>query len=202
MNLNAALADPFIVRLRAILADRIPDQREYGAPMRMAAVALLLRLPQPDSVEMLFIKRAVYESDPWSGHVALPGGRQEQQDRDLRETAVRETREELSIDVDTRGEIIGTLDDVVPRTPRLPPIVIRPYVGVVESSVVPLLSDEVASAFWIPLERIVDPAVRIRSVVKARGEDLDVTGYQLGEHFVWGLTERILANFFGILSDR
>ncbi len=200
MNLDVALADPFVARLRSALATRAPQQGIYSAKVRMAAVALLLRLPQPEMPEVLLIKRATYESDPWSGHVALPGGRQEEGDRDLRETAVRETREELAIDVDSDGHVLGLLDDVVPSSPRLPPIVIRPYVGIVTASLLPVLSHEVAAAFWIPLERIRDPGARVRTVVNARGVDLDVDGYQLGEHLIWGLTERILRNFFELLD--
>ena len=201
MKFEAALADPFVARLRERLARRSPERGEYGPPIRMAAVALLLRVSAAGP-ELLLIKRAVFEADPWSGHVALPGGREEENDNDLRHTAVRETREEIAVDVDSEGCIIGILDDVVPRTPRLPPIVIRPYVGIVNSDVAPVLNHEVAAAFWVPLERINHPAARVNAVVKVRGGEIDVEGYQIDEHLVWGLTERILRNFFDVLDDR
>jgi 8-oxo-dGTP pyrophosphatase MutT (NUDIX family) len=200
MNLEQTLSSPFAIYLRSALAVRAPRQHEPAPDARKAGVALMIRLNDQGSPEILLIKRALFEGDPWSGHVALPGGRQEDVDADLRETAIRETREEISIDLLTHGHVVGSLDDVVPFSPRLPRIVIRPYVVIVSSDVVPVPSHEVAAAFWVPLEHLRAPGVYARSIVVARGEHLDVIGYQLGEHFVWGLTERILHNFLDCLD--
>ncbi len=97
------------------------------------------------------IKRAEFEGDPWSGQIALPGGRREEGDATLEETALRETFEETAIDVRAAGGgVLGTLDEVYPRTPVLPPIVVRPYVAVVPPNVSVVPSHEVAEAFWVP----------------------------------------------------
>src|SRR5207248_637661 len=82
-----------------------------AAPYPRAAVAIVLR----DGVrgaEFVVIHRAHRRGDPWSGHMALPGGRQDAADSDLRATAVRETREEVGIDLARHGELLGTLDDL------------------------------------------------------------------------------------------
>ena len=96
-----------------------------------AAVALILRETRDDDVELLFIKRATREDDPWSGQIALPGGRHQASDASLEETAVRETREEVGLELDRHGAIIGALDELRPRTAVLPPVIVRPFVATV-----------------------------------------------------------------------
>ena len=199
-ELAALLAHPDIGRLARRLRERpgaivVPDR-----PARLAAVALVLRAAERDRLELLMIKRADRDGDPWSGHVALPGGRHEPQDPDLRATAVRETREETGIDLDAGGQILGTLDDLHPRTPVLPPIVVRPYVGIVAPDLPILPSDEVASAFWVPLIDLLEPARWIDATVMVRGAPHAVTAFRHGEYTVWGMTERLLRQFIEALG--
>jgi 8-oxo-dGTP pyrophosphatase MutT (NUDIX family) len=199
-DLAELLAHPDIERIARRLMARpgrivVPD-----TPARLAAVALVLRTAGEGALELLMIHRAERAGDPWSGHIALPGGRHEPADRDLRDTAVRETLEETGIDLDAAGRILGTLDDLHPRTPVLPPIVVRPYVGIVAPDVPILPSDEVASAFWVPLAELREPARWVDTVVPVRGAPLTVTAFRHGEHVVWGMTERLLRQFISILE--
>src|SRR5207253_2021742 len=113
---------------------------------RYAAVAAVFRAGADDQPELLMIKRAEHEGDPWSGHVALPGGRMDPRDRDLEQTAVRETWEETGIDIERDGYVLGRLDDLAPRMPVLPPLVIRPFVAVVPPTVTIVANPEVADA--------------------------------------------------------
>src|SRR6266568_8268212 len=94
--------------------------------MIAAAVAVVLH-DGNDGIEALFIHRAVRAGDTWSGQIAFPGGRREPSDADLRATAIRETREEIGVDL-SNDERLGVLDDLYPRTPVLPPVVVRPFV--------------------------------------------------------------------------
>lgn len=149
---------------------------------------------------MLLIKRATYEGDPWSGHVALPGGRQEPADIDLRHTAVRETREETGIDLDLHGRALGELDDLHPRTPVLPPIVIRPFVFSLDGEAVLVASPEVAEAFWVPVDALRAPGVAQEIELMLHGRPRRVQSLQHGGHTIWGLTERILRQFFSLLE--
>ena len=198
--LRDVLAHRDVRRLAQALSFRAAKRLDSAADVRRAAVALLVRLGDTSSLELLLIKRADYASDPWSGHVALPGGRQEPTDPTLLDTAIRETREEIGVDIAEHGALLGVLDELGPSSPRLPPLSILPHVAVVERSLPLVLSREVASAFWVPLETLRDPTA-------SREVDLDlatgvmrVSSLSYKEHIIWGLTERILRQFFALLD--
>ena len=197
------LSHPRLARLADALARRPGALASPDGPVRYAAVLLMLRATA--TPELLMIRRAEFEGDPWSGHVALPGGRREAGDATLEDTALRETREEIAIDVRAAGGLVlGTLDEVHPRTPALPPIVVRPYVAVVPPNVTPVPSPEVAQAFWVPLATLEDPQSSGEATVVVRGAGLRVSCFWCGderEHLVWGLTERILRRFLEVLRE-
>jgi 8-oxo-dGTP pyrophosphatase MutT (NUDIX family) len=200
--LDTLLANPAVARLALRLAGRPGRTIELEAPMRHAAIALILRTSSSGEPEMLLIRRAEYESDPWSGHIACPGGRMDPTDRDLEHTAVRETWEETGIDLARDGRVLGTLDDITPRTPALPPLVIRPFVAIVRPDVPLSESEEVAEVFWVPLSAIRETAHWGRAFVPIRGVgEREVDAFQHGEYTVWGLTHRALAQFLELLAD-
>ena len=161
-----------------------------------AAVALVIA-PDPDA--LLIIRRAQHEGDPWSGHMALPGGRAEPGDPDLVSTAIRETREEVGIDLDRR-HFIGALDDVAPRTTVLPPIMVRPCVFVAPSRPTLTLNPEVASAEWVELSLLRDPATYQPVTVEAGTRSQIRNAFVTPHGIVWGLTERILSTLLRHLS--
>ena len=150
----------------------------------------------------MLIKRSEREDDPWSGHVALPGGRLDPSDATLQDTAIRETREETGIDIARDGIVLGMLDELRPRTPTLPPIIVTPFVAIVRPDVAIEISDEVASVFWVALAALDDPSLTVESEVRARGATWRVPSYLLGGQIVWGMTERILRNLQALLADR
>ena len=191
---------PTLRRLRQVLAERpgalAPDD---GAPRR-AAVAIVLRQTDEQRIELLLIKRSERDDDPWSGHVALPGGRFDPDDATLQDTAIRETREETGIDLSADGLVLGTLDELRPRTPSLPPIIVTPYVAIVRPDVSIETSDEVAAAFWVTLDSLADPTSTMEAEVTARGNTWRVPSYQVGGYTVWGMTERILRNLLVLIA--
>jgi 8-oxo-dGTP pyrophosphatase MutT (NUDIX family) len=193
------LAHPDLLRLARILSDRPGLVRgDVDEAVRWAAVAILLRVNGAGSLDLLLIRRAEREGDPWSGHVALPGGRYDPTDRSLEDTAVREVWEEVGVDVRRDGRVIGTLDDLAPRSPALPPIAVRPFVAAVgEVALAP--NPEVAAAEWVSLEELRSPAATRDSSVLVRGTRLQVPSFVVGDYLVWGMTERILRQFVGLL---
>ena len=193
--LGPVLAHPQVRRLARSLGERPGKRLALPEPPRRAAVALILRLGDAVALELLLIKRAVFAGDPWSGHVALPGGRREPGDPTLEATAVRETREETAIDLRARGRILGSLDELEPRTPVLPPIAITPFVAVAERHVEVVLSPEVALAFWVPVAALQDPRAWREVELQLTGGARRVPSFGYGEHTIWGLTERILRDF-------
>ncbi len=202
VSLDALLVHPDVARLAKALAEHpgraiVPDEE-----MRLAAIALVLRPGDAGHPELLMIKRAEYETDPWSGHVACPGGRMDPTDRDLEHTAIRETWEETGIDLAREGRILGTLDDISPRTPVLPPIVIRPFVAAVRPGIEIVQSGEVAEAFWVPVAALRERAAWGTGMVPIRGlGERQVSVFRHGEYTVWGLTERVLRQFLVYLGE-
>ena len=196
------LANPDIARLALTLAEHPGREITPDDTSRWAAIAMLLRAGTDSAPELLMIKRAEAEHDPWSGHVACPGGRMDPGDHDLKQTAIRETWEETGIDLARDGRILGTLDDITPRTPRLPPLIIRPFVAVVRRDVTLIQSEEVADVFWVPLSAIRSRAAWGRGVVDIRAlGPTEVDVFRHGPHTVWGLTHRALTQFVEYLGD-
>jgi 8-oxo-dGTP pyrophosphatase MutT (NUDIX family) len=191
-ELDRLQSHPRIVRLLRSLAEHPPLEVEPEEKVRRAAILLALRARADGEPELLMIKRAEAEGDPWSGHIACPGGRMEPADRDLTVTAVRETLEETGVDVARDGRLLGHLDDLYPRTPSLPPIVIRPYVALVRADVEIVPSHEVAAAFWVPLSALAERDAWGTGTVMVRGFEREVQVFQHGDFTVWGLTERAL----------
>jgi 8-oxo-dGTP pyrophosphatase MutT (NUDIX family) len=178
--------------LRAALSAREP-RRDAPSGVPRAAVALVL-VPAGDDLELLLIRRAEREDDPWSGHMALPGGREDPGDATLLATALREVREEVGLDL-TRAALLGELDDLRPASAPAR-VVVRPFVFALARRPRLELSGEVAACLWAPLG-----SLRASTSVAERihlGQPRRMPCYRVGEHVVWGMTQRILEPFLGL----
>jgi len=185
-----------LARIKAAIGSHTPTLAERDGTYWEAAVAIVLRPSAGgEGLELLFIKRATREGDPWSGQIALPGGRFDATDRSLEETAVRETREEVAIDLATLGEVFGALDEIRPRNPLLPPVIVRPYVASICADVTIVPSEEVAGHFWAPLDAILDPANTRDTRILVRGFHMRRDAIHHEGHVIWGMTQHILASF-------
>jgi 8-oxo-dGTP pyrophosphatase MutT (NUDIX family) len=158
---------------------------------RHAAVALMLR-EQAKGMEIFVIKRAEKTGDPWSGHMALPGGRREPGDKSIYDTARRETLEEVGIDL-AEGRFLGRLDDVGPRT--MPgSLVVSTVVVALDAEPGALDMREVAEAFWLPLEQLVNKSVEIPDFPGS----WPAFTYK-DRYIIWGLTHRILTQLWTLV---
>lgn len=164
---------------------------EVNEPGTIPAAVAIVLIEGPGGLETLFIERAERESDPWSRQIAFPGGRRDPEDADLLATAIRETREETGVELE-HAERLGALNDMYPRTPVLPPVVVRPFVFALPERPAIHISDEVHAAFWVPLATLKTPGVHQTVTVTPRGMTLSVPAYIVGPHVIWGMTERIL----------
>jgi 8-oxo-dGTP pyrophosphatase MutT (NUDIX family) len=184
---------------RIKLRDYQPTEIPFESGMIAAAVAVILH-EGDDGLEALFIHRAVRVGDTWSGQVAFPGGRREPSDPDLLATAIRETREEVGVDL-SRTERLGVLDDLYPRTPVLPPVVVRPFVFALTARPTIVVSPEVQDAFWVSFRALQAPEVQGEFLIDHPGiPRRAMPAYTLGEHTIWGMSERILTPLIRLVS--
>lgn len=158
-----------------------------------ASVALLMR-QSPRGVEILFILRADYPGDPWSGNIAFPGGHIEEADGSARAAAERETFEEIGIDL-SQEEFLGQLDDVAGA--HLP-VIVSCFTYLISNSTPIRHNGEIQSTFWVPLALLSDPMRQRLHCVMFRGEKLERPAIDLlgpGKIVLWGITYRLVCRF-------
>jgi len=163
-----------------------------------AAVTLLLR-PAGGAAELLFIKRAERAGDPWSGHLAFPGGRAEKWDTTLVDLAMREAAEEVGIDARKGGRLLGRLPTLRPLSVRIPSVTVTPFVAVAPPGAVPRpQAEEVEEAFWMPLGALRRGGRS--ATVKWEGNDgaREFPAFPSPMGPIWGITERILSQFLAL----
>ena len=159
--------------------------RPDGGELR-AAVALILFEPPQSSPEILFIERATREGDPWSGQLALAT------------TAAREAHEEVGV---VLAPPIGRLDDFSgSRNPRVPPLIVSPFVYRVAERPGVGANHEVKSTVWIPISRLLHPEAAIDYRFEREEFGGTFPAVEYGGYTVWGLTYRILGHFFRVLG--
>ncbi len=166
-----------------------------------AAVALVLG-EGGAGVELLLIQRATRDDDPWSGHMAFPGGRRDPGDADAVATAVRETREEVGIDLATDAEPIGRLDELRAVARQRPlDLVISPVVFALRRPVpLALNAREVESAVSVPLSFFAAPGARVTHRRTLDGIAGEFPAFRYERYTIWGLTHRILEGFLEIVT--
>ncbi len=190
---------PSLEEIRRALALRSPELLPEPLPRR-AAVSIVLR-GAPSGLDVLFIRRAERERDLWSGHVAFPGGRVEPGEG-IEEAAIRETEEEVGIDLRVEAARLGALDEIqaIGRG-RAVGLSIQPWVWALHADPGPFrFSEEVASAHWIRLADLLDPARQAPFPYVHEGQALVLPSLEVDGIVIWGLTYRMLEMFAGVLG--
>lgn len=191
-----------LARIRTALARHRPAliAPAPGGAQRRAAVALILR-EADGRVELLLIRRALRAGDPWSGHMALPGGREEPGDADELGTALRETREEVGLDL-TSAVVLGRLDDTPAVARARPvPLTISAFVFELEGDPELVLSAEVAETLWVPLDDLDGPALATSVRFQAESVHYELPAWDIHGRVVWGLTYRMVNLLLAAIRD-
>jgi 8-oxo-dGTP pyrophosphatase MutT (NUDIX family) len=186
--------------IRQRLHSHDPQVFKPQARTRQAAVAIILREHQSSS-DILFIQRSNKPGDPWSGHMAFPGGHLDPEDDDLRAAAVRETWEEVGLDL-TGAKYLGAVDQqrAMPRGRRLN-MLIAPHVFEIDGDPAFDTNYEVAEVVWSPLAPLLSGERHDTETKPMAGKPTVFNGYRLERgHFVWGLTYRMLKSFFSVVD--
>lgn len=187
------------------------QQFQPGPSTRQAAVSIILRnigvsangeLPElTEHTEVLFIKRADKPGDPWSGHMAFPGGHLEPSDADLAAAAARETQEEIGLDLHANARYLGAADQqrANPKGRELD-MLIEPHIYALDTLPQLDLNYEVAAVVWANMGTLMLNSLHDTEVKPMAGTPTTFNGYRLSpEYFVWGLTYRMLKAFFEVI---
>lgn len=170
------------------------------AATNRAAVVLIVH-PIPTDLELLIIRRAVRDGDPWSGHMGLPGGHRHAKDADDLHTALRETQEEIGVDL-KGSELLGTLDDIqASASGQTIDLVISSFVYLVGASPSLEPSAEVAEAFWVSISALAGSKLRTTHEIVLNGYKKVLPGWNIQGHILWGLTYRIVTNLLAHLAN-
>jgi 8-oxo-dGTP pyrophosphatase MutT (NUDIX family) len=165
-----------------------------------AAVAMILRKGSVD-LEMLFIERAAHEQDPWSGHLAFPGGKVEQGE-EPRQAAERETIEEIGLDLQS-ALYLGRLADIAGANL---PVWVSCYVyGMNGNKFATMLSNEVGDLFWVGFADLLDAKRHVIAPVRFAENKLDVPAIilpQPGKPVLWGITYRLVMQLLELSAKR
>ena len=182
--------DPAELSRRLAALARAP-QPVVEAGVRRAAVAIVLR--ERAGAEVLLLRRAEREGDRWSGQIGLPGGHADEADADLLATALRETREEVGLDLAHEAELAGRLLPVQAKARGVVlPMWITPFVFCARDELAPAPGPEAVEVFWFPLGRARAGELAWTHRYRRGDEERVLPAWRFEERVVWGLTYEIL----------
>lgn len=178
--------------IASLLSPVIRDVPE-SVGQKPAAVAMILNETR-NGLDIFFIERARHPGDPWSGNIGFPGGRKDPSDSDLKQTAERETIEEVGIDL-VHASYLGRLPDVVGKNL---PVRVSCFVYGLHGPVTPVISDEVNDTFWFGLSELSSPDRHVISAVRFEDRVIEAPAINLGlsgKPVLWGITYRLVSQF-------
>lgn len=184
-----------------LLKNYQPRRKPMRRWLARSAVGLYLSDLCGEGLQVLMIKRAERAGDPWSGHMAFPGGRKDRADHNTLATAKRETREEIALDPDHHAQLVGRLSDVATHARlRTGPMIITPYVFRLKSLPELAPNYEVDEVVWVPLNFLADRGNRQKMRWAPNGIALELPCYLFRERRIWGLSLMMLDELMDALT--
>ena len=177
---------------RLTLLQRTQVYDDASTSPSRASVAILVRTDD----HICMIRRAVKEGDYWSGHMGFPGGREEINDGSLLQTAIRETKEEISIDISS-DQCVGRLSDL-----QHPKLQVAAFVFESKGNIEFVLEEsEVAEVHWLPLQAFTAPEFRSTRRATYKGQEYDAPVVNIGTADVWGISLRFIEDLLRRLDS-
>ncbi len=156
--------------------------------LKRSAVAMILH-QRAEGLSILMIKRAERDGDPWSGHMAFPGGRMDPGDAHGLAVASRETEEEVGLTLDNSVPCIGRLSELRARSQgRQLPLIVSPYVFRIDEDPKLTPNHEVAETVWVPLDFIMDDSNRELMKFERGKFKGTLPFYMYQDRRIWGLS--------------
>ena len=190
------MAHTSVTRIGAITKGLKQDEPTERLERKTASVAVIVK-SAPAGEEVLLIRRAVREGDPWSGDAAFPGGRVEAADGSFRDAAAREAFEEVGFDLAANARFLGYMQQFQARRRD---IWVVPSVFLVTGAVSLRPNSEVSSYLWVPLPELLVRENRSTFTLVRGEESMAYPSFNLRGYVVWGLTERILSSLAGSMG--
>jgi 8-oxo-dGTP pyrophosphatase MutT (NUDIX family) len=160
-----------------------------------SSVSIIIR--KLSDYEILFIKRTKRESDKFSGHMAFPGGVKEVFDEDILSTAIRETSEEVGLDIKKNCNFIGRFSDYKPVNPNANQFIVSPFIFFLNEPEITLKKnvDEVEDFVWIPIQVLLELSTKSSRVTKKYNKTYKDNVFEYKGYTIWGMTGKILSSF-------
>ena len=189
----------FIEDIRAALEAHEPEAEASEASSRNASVAVVLSEAPMGELAMLFMQRAEHPQDPWSGQMSFPGGGVEAHDDTLMHGAMRETLEEVGLPLE-ESQCIGRLHDQYRGRLALHELAVSPFVFYCPDPPALVHNEEVADTVWVPLSYMADLVNTVPYQFNCDPERRDFPSFHYQEFTIWGLTYRMIRDFFALLD--
>jgi 8-oxo-dGTP pyrophosphatase MutT (NUDIX family) len=184
------------------LSDHTPGKSRLRRFKKRSAVAMILQV-RDGELQILMIKRAERAGDPWSGHMAFPGGRMDKSDANGYAVAMRETAEEVGLVLGPQDECIGRLSELNARPHRGTfGMAVSPFVFRLDREVTFTPNYEVAEVVWVPLEFLTDEDNREEMIWKYKGARIPVPCYMYEGRCIWGLSLMMLDELLDLVAGR
>ena len=181
--------------------ERLAELKRIAVEKKSARKAGVLALFYPSEANqtmLALILRKTYKG-VHSAQIGFPGGKYENEDDSLKDTALRETEEEIGV-IRNTVSVLKQLTEVY-----IPPsnFFVQPYVGI--TKITPefiLQEEEVEALVEVPLIHFMDDSIKTyQNLTTSYAKNIEVPAFMLNNHLVWGATAMMLSEVREMLKE-